>query len=86
MSASAPDNSCCATDVPGEGCGQIFSRKTAAGLCARCRHLTKIADDALKHRRFATAVSSRILPSRVYYVYNLDRETSLRRCTHQLER
>ncbi|KAF8513198.1 hypothetical protein JB92DRAFT_3166905 [Gautieria morchelliformis] len=52
MSASAPDNSCCATDVPGEGCGKIFSRKTAAGLCARCHHLTKVADDALEHGRF----------------------------------
>ncbi|KAF8511093.1 hypothetical protein JB92DRAFT_3144212 [Gautieria morchelliformis] len=53
MSASAPDNSRCATDVPGEGCGEIFSRKTAAGLCARCHHLTKITDDALEHGRFA---------------------------------
>ncbi|KAF8525671.1 hypothetical protein JB92DRAFT_2875634, partial [Gautieria morchelliformis] len=53
MSASAPDNSCCATDVPGEGCGEIFSRKTVAGLCARCHHLTKITDDALEHGRFA---------------------------------
>ncbi|KAF8507419.1 hypothetical protein JB92DRAFT_2960235 [Gautieria morchelliformis] len=53
MSASAPDNSRCATDVPGEGCGEIFSRKTAAGLCARCHHLTKMAGDALEHGRFA---------------------------------
>ncbi|KAF8508556.1 hypothetical protein JB92DRAFT_2832320 [Gautieria morchelliformis] len=53
MSASAPDNSRCATDVPGEGYGEIFSRKTAAGLCTRCHHLTKIADDALEHGRFA---------------------------------
>ncbi|KAF8587691.1 hypothetical protein K439DRAFT_1614125 [Ramaria rubella] len=44
----------CRSNIPGEGCGGDFPRKSSAGLCARCTHLETLTGDDIKYEQFAT--------------------------------